>query len=40
MKAVYPVLFTQTDSSILIEAPDLGILTEGDSSAFLLNCHN
>ena len=30
MKAVYPVLFTETDNNILIEVPDFDILTEGD----------
>lgn len=29
MKTVYPVLFTETDHMILIEVPDLNILTEG-----------
>ena len=29
MKAVYPVIFTQTDTVVLAEVPDLGILTEG-----------
>ena len=29
MKAVYPVLFTRSKDAILIEVPDLGILTEG-----------
>lgn len=29
MKAVYPVLFTETKDAILIEVPDLEILTEG-----------
>lgn len=29
MVSVYPVLFTQTDSVVLVEVPDLGILTEG-----------
>lgn len=29
MKTVYPVLFTKTESNILIEVPDLEILTEG-----------
>lgn len=29
MKAVYPVLFTQTEDTVLIEVPDLEILTEG-----------
>lgn len=29
MKTVYPVLFTKTESNVLIEVPDLGILTEG-----------
>ncbi len=29
MQAVYPVLFTKTDDCILVEAPDLGVLTEG-----------
>lgn len=31
MKAVYPVLFTETnDGNYLIEAPDLNVLTEGE----------
>lgn len=29
MKAVYPVLFTQTEDTVLIEVPDLEIITEG-----------
>lgn len=29
MKAVYPVLFTKVESSILVEVPDLNITTEG-----------
>lgn len=29
MKAVYPVIFTQTDTNVLVEVPDLKILTEG-----------
>lgn len=29
MKTVYPVLFTETESNILVEVPDLEILTEG-----------
>lgn len=29
MKAVYPVIFTQTDNAVLVEVPDLEILTEG-----------
>lgn len=29
MKKVYPVLFTQTKECVLIEVPDLEILTEG-----------
>lgn len=29
MKAVYPVLFTKTETDILVEVPDLEILTEG-----------
>ena len=29
MQAVYPVLFTKTEDCILVEAPDLGVLTEG-----------
>lgn len=29
MKGVYPVLFTKTNSNILIEVPDFEILTEG-----------
>ena len=30
MKAVYPVIFTDVDTNILIEVPDLGILTESN----------
>ena len=29
MQAVYPVLFTKIDDSILVEVPDLEVLTEG-----------
>lgn len=29
MRKAYPVIFTQTDSVILVEVPDLEILTEG-----------
>lgn len=29
MKAVYPVIFTKTTDCVLVEVPDLGILTEG-----------
>ena len=29
MKAVYPVIFTKTEDCILVEGPDLQILTEG-----------
>lgn len=29
MKNVYPVFFTQTDGAVLVEVPDLEILTEG-----------
>lgn len=29
MKNVYPVLFTKTDTNVLVEVPDLDILTEG-----------
>lgn len=29
MKRMYPVIFTQTEECILVEIPDLGILTEG-----------
>ena len=29
MKNVYPVFFTKTDGMILVEVPDLEILTEG-----------
>ena len=31
MKAVYPVIFTPSENVILIEVPDLEILTEGDN---------
>lgn len=33
MKAVYPVIFTQTKDGYLIEVPDLKILTEGKDMA-------
>lgn len=29
MKAIYPVIFTQTTTNVLVEVPDLEILTEG-----------
>ncbi|MBQ7975592.1 MAG: type II toxin-antitoxin system HicB family antitoxin [Clostridia bacterium] len=29
MKRMYPVIFTQTDNGVLVEVPDLEILTEG-----------
>ena len=29
MKKLYPVIFTQVENSVLIEVPDLKILTEG-----------
>lgn len=29
MKAVYPVIFTETEDAVLVEVPDLEILTEG-----------
>jgi len=29
MKDVYPVFFTKTDTNVLVEVPDLEILTEG-----------
>lgn len=29
MQAVYPVLFTKTEGCILVEVPDLEVLTEG-----------
>lgn len=29
MKAVYPTIFTETENAILVEVPDLEILTEG-----------
>ena len=29
MKIIYPVFFTQTETNVLIEVPDLEILTEG-----------
>lgn len=31
MKTVYPVFFTKTDDIILVEVPDLEILTEGNN---------
>lgn len=30
MKALYPVIFTQTDMCVLVEVPDYGIMTEGE----------
>lgn len=30
MKVAYPVIFTDVDTNILIEVPDLGILTEAN----------
>lgn len=33
MKVVYPVIFTQSEDVILIEVPDLEILTEGENIA-------
>ncbi|MDK2937502.1 MAG: hypothetical protein PWP16_1572 [Eubacteriaceae bacterium] len=33
MKAIYPVIFTQADDIVLVEVPDLGILTEGTDMA-------
>ena len=30
MKVAYPVIFTDVDTNILIEVPDLGILTESN----------
>lgn len=33
MQSVYPVLFTQTDNVVLVEVPDLEILTEGKDMA-------
>lgn len=29
MKAIYPVIFTQTETNVLVEVPDMEILTEG-----------
>lgn len=29
MKKAYPVIFTQTENAVLVEIPDMGILTEG-----------
>lgn len=37
MKGVYPVLFTQTDTNILIEVPDFEILTEGNDMNDAIN---
>lgn len=33
MKKVYPVIFTQSEGAVLIEVPDLEILTEGKDMA-------
>lgn len=35
MKAAYPVIFTEVDTNILIEVPDLGILTEANEEGRL-----
>jgi len=34
MKKMYPVIFTQTADCVLIEVPDLDILTEGKGTIF------
>lgn len=33
MKTIFPVIFTQTENAVLIEVPDLEILTEGTDMA-------
>ncbi len=33
MRKVYPVIFTKTEENILVEVPDLGIMTEGKDMA-------
>lgn len=33
MKKVYPTIFTQAEDVVLIEVPDMGILTEGKDIA-------
>jgi predicted RNase H-like HicB family nuclease len=33
MKSIYPVIFTQTDNVVLVEVPDMEILTEGKDMA-------
>lgn len=33
MKKVYPVIFTQVDDGVLVEVPDMDILTEGKDIA-------
>lgn len=33
MKVAYPVIFTEVDTNILIEVPDLGILTEANEES-------
>ena len=33
MKSIFPVIFTQTDDIVLVEVPDLEILTEGADMA-------
>ena len=33
MKKVYPIILTQTEDCVLVEVPDLGILTQGKSLA-------
>lgn len=33
MRVTYPVIFTEVDTNILIEVPDLGILTEANDES-------
>lgn len=37
MKSVYPVIFTKVEESILVEVPDLEILTEGTDTQDAIN---
>jgi len=37
MKTIFPVIFTQTENAVLVEVPDLEILTEGTDMADAIN---
>lgn len=39
MKGAYPVIFTDVDTNILVEVPDLGILTEANEEGKAKGTH-